>query len=1349
MKPEQNPLSKLDQINDEFESALRDGHPIPIESVLPKVDLQQQDELFRHLLGVEMEYRYGSADSSGVADYRRRFPDYCEIINEVALRCANLETVVGTASPTTEPAIGTVQRTIGPYHLQKQIGAGGMGEVWLAEQTEPVRRRVALKLIKGGMDSQQVIARFEAERQALAMMSHPNIATVFDAGQSDDGLPYVVMEYVDGEPITGYCDRLRLSIADRMRLMTSVCDAVQHAHQKGILHRDLKPSNVMVAEIEGRPIAKVIDFGLAKATEPQNHLTDKTLFTEFGQVVGTLLYMSPEQADASPLGVDTRADIYSLGVMLYELLTGTTPLPQEFVKQETLLKVLERIRDTEPPRPSTRLSESGDRIDSVSAARQIGAQRLGQILKGDLDWIVMKSLAKERERRYDSAASLGDDVRLYLDGDAIEARPPSTVYQTTKFIRRNRLLVGSAIATSFLLIAGISGTTWFAIRSNQDRARADEQAERARQQSQLAFETLSAVIDDLHNGIADFPGSDQIRRKILETSLEKIELIAKENIDEDVLSLSNVALLHNLGHNLDRFGSTDQKALTVARDFHNRGHQLAKRLAQRYPNDLKTQSAYASSCQMLADVVISQGEFDYGSSLHHRAVELRKHVLSLDPANRKSTYWLALAYNRVGDMHMGRGENQESIASFQQAVDLCSLPKSRADLRFAAGQALTKMGEGFVLLGEIQSARESYEIARDFLAPLYEDEPDSFTISIQYAYALDGCANTLRDLDLVKQSSDSCEKALKIAEELYRSSPTSIDVTRILTNNWCHRAQIKWKQGKPDEALRQFKQLIDFVDDGRPLFDIERGALLRLRDALIGSGEICGVKGRFGESIPFLVRSIQAHETIVKGTGWVPSDGLLEVQVHSDLCHAHHSLGNSSAAIESAKQAIASHDSLPYPMVDIRPSQHARALSGLARALSETGMEDELELCLKQLSQVTSRLPIQQLVAIVWHLGRLHESVGDKRSEMEVHVQLGDAATIGSVRYVAGLAQKLGLEALGNGNLEQARDDFELAHKYRQRAMDVEPENADSYSSSAWLAGSFGRLETLEKNNDEAIDWYERAIDYRRKLLDLMAESPEPEIKLARKRLAESIRDLSNCLRQRGSPDDLAKSAKLLRQAREVYPESSGYTGEDGWNALREADRLAKEGQRDASLAMYRKGVEIMTAVHTETPNDTNARAKAILLWLLGKSLQESQQYADSIEPIEQSIQIIDSLASEVRENLLTDLVQASRLLAIAYQETKQFQSAERLFQSASKVRAEIDESGVEVKTWIPKLKDLDPQAKRLGNQSHRDAGEIGHYERDGCRRVSVIRSTCLSSCLNRIDGSIAATPRSHPNLLP
>jgi serine/threonine protein kinase/tetratricopeptide (TPR) repeat protein len=422
---------------------------------------------------------------------------------------------------------GTV---IGPYKLLQQIGEGGMGVVFMAEQTEPLQRTVALKIIKPGMDTRQVIARFEAERQALAMMDHSNIAKVLDAGTTENGRPFFVMELVKGVPITKYCDEKQLSLRDRLELFKPVCEAVQHAHQKGIIHRDIKPTNVLVAEYDNHAVPKVIDFGVAKATAQK--LTERTMFTEFGQVIGTVEYMSPEQAKLNQLDIDTRSDIYSLGVLLYELLTGSTPFEQKRLREAAFDEALRIIREEEPPKPSTRLSSLRTTSDSLPLAGRVGEgvpttlasiaanrhtepARLSKEVSGELDWIVMKCLEKYRSRRYESASGLAADLQHHMHDEPVQAGPPSASYKLRKLARRHRTALRVALAFLTLLVVATAVSTWQAVRATHAKSEALAQKQRANEQAAIA-EGLNQFFSQEVFGLADPNRFDRANIKLAE-----------------------------------------------------------------------------------------------------------------------------------------------------------------------------------------------------------------------------------------------------------------------------------------------------------------------------------------------------------------------------------------------------------------------------------------------------------------------------------------------------------------------------------------------------------------------------------------------------------------------------------------------------------------------------------------------------------------------------------------------------------------------------------------------------------------------------------------------------------------
>jgi len=474
---------------------------------------------------------------------------------------------------------------IGHYKLLQQIGEGGCGVVYMAEQEEPVRRMVALKVIKLGMDTKQVIARFEAERQALALMDHPNIAKVLEAGATDTGRPYFVMELVRGIKITDYCDKNNLPTREGLDLFVQICQAVQHAHQKGVIHRDLKPSNILVTLRDGIPVPKVIDFGISKATTDQR-LTDKTLFTAFEQFIGTPAYMSPEQAEMSELGIDTRSDIYSLGVLLYELLTGTTPFDSKALLQSGLEEIRRIIREVEPVKPSTRLTQEfiseskirnqKSKIDVASPASRDRLLRIKEVLpllRGDLDWIVMKALEKDRSRRYETANGLAMDVQRYLANEPVVARPPSKLYRLQKMARRNKLAFAAGAAVLLALVAGLVVSNSFYLRekaSHEQAVTAEKEAVAAKQE---ALATLQFLTEDLL-----FQATPEQNSREKQLTLEQAVTEAARRLDRNAeihrQAKLEATLRLALGRTYHKLGKSEDAASNLRRAFDLRRREL-------------------------------------------------------------------------------------------------------------------------------------------------------------------------------------------------------------------------------------------------------------------------------------------------------------------------------------------------------------------------------------------------------------------------------------------------------------------------------------------------------------------------------------------------------------------------------------------------------------------------------------------------------------------------------------------------------------------------------------------------------------------------------------------------------
>jgi len=510
---------------------------------------------------------------------------------------------------------------INHYRLLQRLGEGGMGEVWLAEQVTPVRRQVAIKVIKAGMDTAHVVARFEAERQALALLDHPAIARVFDGGATGEGRPYFVMEYVKGEAITSYCVRNGLSLDQRLELFLQVCEAVHHAHQKGIIHRDLKPSNLLVIHNEGKPQAKVIDFGLAKAmTQP---LTDKTLFTEFGTLVGTPEYMSPEQADLTVLDVDTRADVYSMGVVLYEMLTGTRPFDGESVRTKGLDELRRVIREVDPPRPSTRVRQGQTTASATASVAH---------LRGDLDWITMRALEKERSRRYGSVAEFAADIRRHLDDLPVVASPPSSLYRARKFVRRHRVGVGAATLVVLVLVAFAGTSALQARRLAAERDRANREAGVSKAVTEfLQNDVLAQASPNQQSGPSTKPDPNLTVRTALDRAASRIEgKFASQPVVEAAIRYTIGNAYHDLGIH-DEAQRHLERALDLRRRALGVGHE-------------DTLSAMTS----LGDLYREQGQYEKAEALLKDALAALERRPTEDDQKLSAMLNLAIVYRFRG-----------------------------------------------------------------------------------------------------------------------------------------------------------------------------------------------------------------------------------------------------------------------------------------------------------------------------------------------------------------------------------------------------------------------------------------------------------------------------------------------------------------------------------------------------------------------------------------------------------------------------------------------------------------------------------------------------------------------------
>ncbi|HEY3393245.1 MAG TPA: serine/threonine-protein kinase [Lacipirellulaceae bacterium] len=670
------------------------------------------------------------------------------------------EATADQASPLAERP-GTV---IGPYKLLQQIGEGGMGVVFMAEQDRPVRRKVALKVIKPGMDTRQVIGRFDAERQALAMMDHPNIAKVLDAGATENGRPYFVMELVQGVPITEYCDQCNLTTRERLELFITVCQAVQHAHQKGVIHRDIKPTNVLVAIQDGKPAPKIIDFGVAKAIDQR--LTERTLTNAFAQMVGTPLYMSPEQAELSPLGVDTRSDIYSLGVLLYELLTGTTPFHKDRLHAAPYDVLRRIIREEAPPRPSARLSTlAADLATTIAEQRRTEPRRLTQQVRGELDWIVMKCLEKDRNRRYETADSLARDVEHYLADKPVQACPPSAAYRLRKFARRNKGPVLAVSLVLLVLVAGIVGTTWQAIRA-ANRAEGERLAkERAETNFNLANEAveeyLGTVTNDPDLKRADF---HLLRKKLLEGALPFFEKIAQQKSDDPEVEARRGRAYMRLGSLRLSLGENQ----TAVEDF-EAARAIFARLSGDSPEAPEYRQNLAGSHRNRAIALNRLGKNAEAEGAYRQALDIYGHLVTEYPKEPKYQVGLAEVHNDLGSLLRELRRTEQAEQAYRDALrireklhkDSPTVPEYR---RHLAGI----YNDLFVLLldqGKYDEAKTVGDPAVELLEKLVAefDEPE---LRQGLATLLMNLGNMLFELGKPQAADAAYRKALDIQQKL-------------------------------------------------------------------------------------------------------------------------------------------------------------------------------------------------------------------------------------------------------------------------------------------------------------------------------------------------------------------------------------------------------------------------------------------------------------------------------------------------------------------------------------------------------------------------------------------------------
>ena len=888
-------LQHYDLLCDEFESAWQAGQRPRCEDFLLRVPDNQQAALLRELLLVEFGYLRQAGVPFDRADYLARFESRRASVEaawdaHLSQREANVSedreksTTLpvgippGLAATITSPVLSqrvteTLGTQIGPYRLLQQIGEGGFGVVFLAEQQLPVRRKVALKIIKPGMDTREVIARFEAERQALALMDHPHIARVLDAGTTDSGRPYFVMDLVKGIPITEYCDRNGIATRERLVLFSQVCQAVQHAHHKGVIHRDIKPSNILVTVHDDKPVPKVIDFGISKAISQP--LTEKTLHTAFGQIIGTPQYMSPEQAELSSLDIDTRSDIYSLGVLLYELLTGSTPIDANRLRAAGIAEMQRLIREVDPPKPSTRVSTLGEPAKTIARQRGIDARKLRQELAGELDWIVMKALEKNRTRRYDTAHALVQDIDCFLRDQPVAAGPPSAIYKLSKFVRRNRMVVATVTIVASALLAGVASTSWGWLQTRRAYAKTEQtlqqlgmeqertqqalsalQEEQSRTQTALAAQTraksrmwqaLEAVSDTVIEEIlARQPTLNAQDRAFLRRIQQFYEEIANEEGNSVDATTLRAEALSRLGGVYRTLGDFDSAETILRQSISLSGQIVAAR-----PHSPDPQYCYARQLYNLALVLHTTGRDSDSETALRNAILVLEQLQRDHPGERTYARDLASALAKLAAVVHG-ARPREAEPWLRKALSLAEA--SSADERAQSEEldirvlVRTELAIYLVEHGQLSEAEWLFQAAIDDLKLRVAAAPDAPRERARLANSLVNLSNLLRGKGDYVRAEQIQGESIAIQRQLVVDFPTLPDYRASLANVLSNVALLKSESGQQSAAGVLCKESIELRRKLMTDFPATTEYALSLARALNVLGNIKARDAQFADS---------------------------------------------------------------------------------------------------------------------------------------------------------------------------------------------------------------------------------------------------------------------------------------------------------------------------------------------------------------------------------------------------------------------------------------------------------------------------------------------------------------------
>ena len=854
---------------------------------------------------------------------------------------------------------GVGQVIAGRYTLLDVLGEGGMGTVYRAGQAAPVKRQVALKLIKVGMDSRAVLARFDAERQALALMDHPNIARVYDGGSTESGQPFFVMELVSGEPITDYCDRKRLTVRARLGLFVAVCQAVQHAHQKGIIHRDLKPSNVMVTEVDGRPTPKVIDFGVAKATEFS--LTDQSL-ADTGAIVGTPTYMSPEQADPSSMDIDTRTDVYALGVILYELLAGSTPLDAKQFKRGAILEMLRMVREVDPPSPSTKVS-TAEALPNIAASRDVDPAHLKRALQGDLDWIVMMALEKDRTRRYETANGFAADVQRHLAHEPVVAAPPSRAYRLRKFVRKHR---GAVIAASLVLVTLLGGLAAVAAVQTVANARlaeslkretsanaalneANGQLSQSRAAVQARYELATDAIKAFHTGVSeDFLLKEEkfkeLRNRLLKSASNFYgKLSALLGKETDLASRRTLAQANfALSDLTDKVGRTED-ALAAHR------HVLAAReaLAAESGTDVESKVDVGRSLTAVAKLLQSTGKIGEAGDTYHKAETLLADLARSSPTTHAARAALAACRTQQSSLLYDTGKSAESLAKLRLAradqEALAAVPGASNEARNDLAGTIFQLAVKLWRTGQLPEAEAEIRAALPLAQKLAADEPAVTQYRARLADMHHILALVLDDSGKKVDAQPEYREGLMIMQKVSDENPAVTEFRRQLFYHHDNLAICLYSVGKLAEAEAEYRKGLavaqKLVDDNPGVPDF------RVYLAGFTFAYVLWDMGKESEAETVLRGAIPISQKLV-------DDYPANTRYRASLSHSYHALGyflgNTGRPAEAEaldRQGLAALHKLAEddPKVTQYAAEHLFTLNNLGAAVRQLGRPAEAQ----------------------------------------------------------------------------------------------------------------------------------------------------------------------------------------------------------------------------------------------------------------------------------------------------------------------------------------------------------------------------------------------------------------------